>query len=672
MTTNKSPLWGFLILYFLAWVPAGTGQQSSSAADPWPPISKEELALKDNPALPNSPAMILYREVYADDVQSFRSEYYRVKIFNESGKKYGDIKILYLANQTDVQDIRARTIRADGTVVDFHGEMSEATVVKARRFRYQQITLSLPDVQVGSIIEYSYKFHRHQKAPDVLRNPENYIPQGFFSYPTASWTLQDELYTSHASFILRPLPKAHLVWSTLNVPSTTAPTLQPNGTYRLELHNIPAFQPEDFMPPEDFLKPRVEFVYTIGWGNAQSFWADQGRFASDSYKKFIEPSKVIEREANSIVSPGDSPQAKLRKIYARCQQIRNLGYERPRTEKEIKEEGLKDNKNSEDILKHGYAWGNEVNLFFVALTRAAGMDSSPILVATRDRDFFYKDILDAGQLDGMVVVVRLGSDRLYFDPATRPCPYELLPWSESGVKGVEVTPAGGQLISTPEPTSVNSVIERKASFVLDKDGDLSGKLAVEFRGQEALERRQTMWTEDDVARRQKLEDEVKTWLPEGATIELTKPPEWQQTTGTLRAEFNVKSSQSTTSIGKRILLPSGIFHPTRKYPLQNAVRAYPLYIEYPYQESDDITIELPAGYHAGHVPEPLLKTAQFGEYESQAQSLGSTLHLKRHLQMDSYYFNNQVYGDLKAFFAAGNARDEDPVILEPEAPAPPK
>ena len=36
----------------------------------------------------------------------------------------------------------------------------------------------------------------------------------------------------------------------------------PDHIIRLEVRNIPAFQTEEFMPPEDELKSRVDFVYS--------------------------------------------------------------------------------------------------------------------------------------------------------------------------------------------------------------------------------------------------------------------------------------------------------------------------------------------------------------------------------------------------------------------------
>ena len=44
-------------------------------------------------------------------------------------------------------------------------------------------------------------------------------------------------------------------------------------------------------------------------------------------ESFIGKRKAMEAGSRQIVSPGDSPEVKLQKIYARVQQIRNTSYE---------------------------------------------------------------------------------------------------------------------------------------------------------------------------------------------------------------------------------------------------------------------------------------------------------------------------------------------------------
>src|SRR5439155_1200830 len=87
-------------------VPArARGPQSTS--DEWPPVPPEELALKDDPANPGASAILLYREISTDDVKAVGTNYYRVKILTESGKKYADIEIPYLNKAIEIRNIRA-------------------------------------------------------------------------------------------------------------------------------------------------------------------------------------------------------------------------------------------------------------------------------------------------------------------------------------------------------------------------------------------------------------------------------------------------------------------------------------------------------------------------------------------------------------------------------------
>jgi hypothetical protein len=65
----------------------------SPAKDDWLSIDPADLALKDNLASPGAHAMILYRESSIDAKTSTLSDYVRIKIFTEEGKKSGDVEI---------------------------------------------------------------------------------------------------------------------------------------------------------------------------------------------------------------------------------------------------------------------------------------------------------------------------------------------------------------------------------------------------------------------------------------------------------------------------------------------------------------------------------------------------------------------------------------------------
>jgi hypothetical protein len=293
------------------------------------------------PEAPGAPAVILYREVDRDDNARTGNEqnYLRIKILTEEGRKYGDVEIPYFREQGNIVGIRARTVRPDGRVVHFEGKAYDKTIVKARGVKYLAKTFTLPDVQVGSIIEYRYAY-------DMT---ENYVYD-------SHWILSNELFTRHAKFSLKPNRDFALRWSwPVGLPQgTTAPKEEPSSKIvRMESQNIPAVQIEDFMPPANELKFRVDFEYSEN--NVEldptRFWKQRGKKLNAFVESFLGKPKSLEQEVARMVSPGDSPEVKAQKLYARVQQLRNTSFEVEKSDQEQKRAKAKEGGNAEQLLK---------------------------------------------------------------------------------------------------------------------------------------------------------------------------------------------------------------------------------------------------------------------------------------------------------------------------------
>src|ERR1700682_5189477 len=126
-------------------------------ADDWRPISKEELRMTSLPEEPGAAAAILYRQV--DQVEKLTTEsrqtnYVRLKIFADAGRRYGNVEIPFDKSYGDVSSIRARTVHPNGSIVNFDGKVYETTILKAKGYNYTAKVFSIPDVQVGDILEY--------------------------------------------------------------------------------------------------------------------------------------------------------------------------------------------------------------------------------------------------------------------------------------------------------------------------------------------------------------------------------------------------------------------------------------------------------------------------------------------------------------------------------------
>jgi hypothetical protein len=384
----------------------------------WPvsfqPVVPDELKMTSEPKAPGAPAVILFREVNRDDRgrNAHEDVYFRIKILTEDGRKYGDIEIPFFKDSGKIVNIHARTIRPDGSLVDFTGKAFDKSIVKARGVKYMAKTFTMPDVQVGSILEYYY-------TEDLA---DNFI---FDSH----WILSNELFTKKAKFTLNPYTSDYMLvslrWTWNRLPAGTTPPSQAfNKVVSLEASDIPAFQTEDYMPPENELKSRVDFIYSEDpfESDIDKYWKKLGKKRDDRLESFVGKRKAMEQAVASIISPNDSPEDKLRKIYVRVQQIRNTSYEQEKTEQEEKRSKEKDPGNVEDIWKKQYGDGHELTWLFLALARAAGFEASGAWVADRHNYFFYPRLWMAAALTQMLRSSNSMVKTLSLIPARNTCP----------------------------------------------------------------------------------------------------------------------------------------------------------------------------------------------------------------------------------------------------------
>ena len=519
-----------------------------SKGDEWLPVTPEELKMTSEPKAPGAPAIILYRQVDRDDSDAQRPHeynYVRTKIFTEEGRKYADVEIPVLKQQWDIHAIKARTIRPDGSIVNFDGKVYEKEIVKARGIKYLAKTFTLSDVQPGSIIEYHY----------MIDFAEGYV---FNSH----WVLSEDLFSKSARFTLKPYGQWALQWSWPNgLPERAKPPVEEHASIHMEAQDIPAFLVEDDMPPEGAMKFIVDFIYSEGGfeKEADKFWKKQGKRMDDAAEGFVNKRKAMEQALEQIVSAGDSPEAKLQKIYAKTQSIRNTSYELEKTEQEQKRAKEKEINNAEEVWRRGYGDGYQITWLFLGLARAAGFDASPVRISTRDDHFFKNSLMNARDLNTNVVLVKVNGKDLYFDPGSAFTPYGLLPWPETGTSGLKLDKDGGSWVTTPNPESSASQVIRKADLSLTSEGSLEGKLAVTFTGLEALWRRVEERNEDEAHRKKVLEDYVKEIIPVGIDVELTNKPDWTSSAPMLVAEYSLKVPGWVSGAGKRALLPVGLF-----------------------------------------------------------------------------------------------------------------
>jgi hypothetical protein len=606
------------------------------------PATPEEIALKDVSYAPGAPAVILDWIEVDQDPLSVASEYYRIKILTEEGRKYADVEVPYLAGfpfSGRVTDIEARTLQPDGRIVPFNGKIYDKVVLKAGGVRLRAKTFSLPEVQPGSILEYRYQ---RRWADHLLMNTH--------------WVIQRDIPMLHARMSMEPY-NSHGEYQSFftynNLPPGKVPTLTPRKTYDLELTNVPVFAKEDFAPPEDSLKTSVNFYYSSGQVEPSKFWSAKSAAWNKSIEGFLGKPDALRVQAQALA--GKNPMETLQNIYAKVQTFRNLSFE--------DETRGDDKKNAAAVVVKSEGYRVELTRAFVALARAAGLDADVIFVAPRDRYFFSPNIANADQMDGEIAAVTIDGKTHYFDPGTPTAPFGLVSWEKSNVPGLRVAKGAQPVFNTvAEQKPDQAVMRRGADLRLNGDV-LEGAVTATFSGQEALRRRLRTWGEDEATRTKSLEDEAKRWFPDGATVKLTQVTGATTYAEPLVVKFDVTLPGLVSEAGSRTVLPVSVFETNARNPFSSATRTHPIYYPYPHREEDEVRVTLPESLSLAAVPPPALLNGGVLQYKNEVKQNGNAVTFTRSLTVDAMLIDQQYYKPLRNFYSSMVAADQKPLVL---------
>jgi hypothetical protein len=637
-------------------------EKGSDKIEGWLPITQQDLAVKEVPNDPGADAIQLYMSYYKDEDADFLAVYKRIKILREGAlqpsRAIVDVEIPIAPGET-LKELSARTIHPDQTIVEFTGKPFEKTLIKKRGVKYAAKCFTMPDVTVGSIIEYRYVTTLRRRIVDAI----------------SEWPIQQDLFTLKEHLRFRAfqglvltatewtnaMRRSQVAYSYLNQVDLKVPEKKEGNLMELTLENVPKFDSEEYMPPENDYRPTVLFYYGgREMASPDKFWDEWQKLITEYLEKFIGNSREIHDAAQQAIGSETDPEKKLRKLYARAQQIRNLSFERERTEQEFKEEHIKRSINVQEVLQRGYGSQGEIDAVFTALARSAGFDAAMLGVSNRKELSFNKIVLSLAQIDTSAVLVKLDNKELFLSPGTPFAPFGLLRWNNTAATALKFSKGGG-FITTPPPQ--NSLLSRTAHVSLAADGSLSGEIAVEYNGEDALEHRLEALDQTEPGRRQGLEDEVKAWLPEGAIVKLQSAQGWDSAEQPLVARFNIQIPGFAAATGKRLLSPAYFFPTLQKNMFINDWRRYPITFSYPFTESDELYLKLPEGYTLEAPPYRRRAGLSLAGYEISTTLEDQQLITKRKLHVDGWQVPPEQYGELKNFFSVVEKGDGGQAVL---------
>jgi hypothetical protein len=633
--------------------------------------TNEELKMTADPKAPGAAAVYLDYEEIANDPLHYQSTYARIKVLTDKGKTLATVELPYfLKGSTKITDIKGRTIQPDGTIVPLTVKPEDLVVVKTGDFQVERKVFTLPSVEVGSILEYRYNL---EYDDNTFSSPEWDIQQPYFVHkahyqftPEPSFMPNGSVASGRADYELtdsRGRIVSSLIWWQ-RLPPGVKMQSSINGSYTVDLTDVPPAPDEDHMPPSQSFLYKVGFFYSYAHDPA-AYWASEVKLWSKDVDKFAEPSKTINDAVNGLVAPTDSDLDKAKKLYDAVQALDNTDYSRKKSASELKELKIKEIKNAVDTWTQKSGSSDDIATLYLSMLRAAGLTAYAARVVDRDRNTFDPSDMSLDQLDSTVVALITGGRQIVVDPGEKMCPFATVSWQHSDASGIGQSAEGGSFVTTAMQQYKDNVTSRLGDVYLDAQGGITGHINVIMTGQAALHWRQRALEEDDAELKKEFDrEELEGKVPDGVEAHVDHFLAMSDPYTNLMAVVNMTGSIGTAT-GKRLILPGFFFETRGSIPFVNEdKRLEPVDMHFGNRVTDDITYHLPDGMTVEGAPQDTnvpwpghaLLVAKSVTQPGQI-IIGQTLSVAFTLAKP------EEYQDLRGFYQKVAAADQEQLVL---------
>lgn len=571
----------------------------------------------------------------------------RIKILKPEGTSWADVEVmLYHSGSAheNITGLKAVTYNLEnGEVVKT--EMSKDAVFQEKLNKtYNLKRFTLPNVKVGSVIEYTYKHNS-----DFITN----FPNWQFQYKIPSRITEYRAFIP-SFFIMERYMQGYLApqYDT----KTVAYANYDDKRHRWIIENVPAFNPEPFMTSEAEYVSKINFAlaYTNFPGEPtkeiMGTWTRLvGTFmGSESFGKAITGNNFLKKKVEELTAGVTEPEKKLQIIF------------------DYVKSNLKWNEISDteayalkDVFEDKIGSSGDINIALASMLDKAGFVVDPVLLSTRDHGFIRTLVPMESQINYVVCTVMLNGERVFLDATEKFIPINVLP--ERCLNGQ------GILILSQEKTFKWITLEAmsKSKTVISSDltlkpsGELKGKIIFTRNGYDAHHSRKKFADGEEAYVKDLIGN--KSW-----EIDKSDFQTMEQIGGTLKEVHELIIPDHATVSGDLIYVNPLMGFELKDNPFKIETRLYPVDFGSPFDRSILTKITIPEGYAVDEMPSNKVITLpnSQGKYFYSISLFGNTINCTSKLVIDKALFLQGEYPLLREFYTQIIAKQAEQIVLK--------
>jgi len=464
---------------------------------------------------------------------------------------------------------------------------------------------------------------------------------------------------SKFTFICKP--DFNIRYKEVNLPGKVTVDSTKSGlkTYTWQIQHMKAVKDEPYSPYSAAYLTSVKiapekFIY-YGLSGSFTNWKELGKWEYDKWVANRQdlPAETIEH-IKDITKDIDDPKLKAKKVYE---------YMQGKTHYISVQVGIGGNQPflASDVDRQNYGDCKALVNYTQALLKAVNINSYYCRVQADD-DYkvnFIDDFASGDQGNHIILCLPFKNDTTWADCTNQTIPFGYLGPFTDDRNVLACTPEGGKLMHTPKYTTEENLEKRKANFVINESGELSGDIETVFKGADYEE---MDWLIDEAPVERK--KDIKRVYPIN-NLEIEKLEYKQDKSMKPSTSENIKLSAreyGSVSDGKLYFSLNSVDRIT-KVPRQVRNRLNPVEINRGYTNEDEIIYTLPKGYHLESEPLKVFIDKPFGNFTATMTINGDQLIYKRKFQVKDGTYNKDTYPDLVDFFQSAKDADYYNVVL---------
>lgn len=634
-------------------------------------VSVAELEEKVHPIDTTAVAAILFnkaRTFFTYDAKngfSINTENtFRIKIYKKEGLQWANHKVPYRigyekGNNDALEFKDCVTYNLENGKIVKTKLNSEGNFKTTINKYWKEAAITMPNVKVGSIIEYKYIL----KTENIVEFPEfNFqyeIPVNYSEYNTEIPGFF--VYKSKFLGFIQLDREQKITNGTLNYARENEPTKTNIVTFqqvisKYKTYNIPALKEEAFV--DNIQNYRTSIEHEL----------EKTQFYGEPVKDFAQTWEGVAKSIYNHKDFGD--ELRERGYFEQDFQkiINNVGSQNERMEAIFKFVQNKMNWNN----KRGYLTDNgvkkayiegigntaEINFILTTMLKAAAIKANPVLISTIDNGILISPSRTV--FNYVIVAAEIDGKQILLDATNKYTTFNILPLNVLNRTGRLIKEDG----SSEEIQLVDNFQSRKGinmMVAIDEKGKISGKYTIQRTDYESFVFR----VKYSGINQQHYLEEVENDL-NGIQISDYEILNSKDFSKPLVETFVFTTDNECEIIGDKMYINPQFFFTQTKNPFVQDKREFPIYFGYPKQEKMNVSINIPEGYVVESMPKSikLLTGENVGSFVFNCATSDNKIQAVISKEINKEIVSSSFYDVLKDFFQQMIDKQNEKIVLK--------